>query len=270
MLGYLIVWNPLNSEAYRVACLRVTDHDWDQLAFAALDNLDIEIAKKCLSRTSNFLLLDLITRYQESPGTSRTAELSFRGDVLAYRSQLNEASKMYKQAGHEDKAVNMFTDMRMFDQAQEMIRAGDSQFKKSLTMRKADWVNNINEPRAAAEMYLSAGETARAIEIMGQHGWVDMIMTTVQQLDRGDHENLTLCAEFLVKHKQYFNACEVYKKIGDVQKLAEIYVKSFQWEEAFNLVTLYPDLKEQVYVPYATWLAENDRFLEAQQGKACN
>lgn len=246
--------------------MRVTDHDWDQLAHVALENMDIEIAKKCCSRTSNFLLLDLIARYEECHGSSRAAELSFRGDVLAYRNQLNEASKLYKQAGHEDKAVNMFTDMRMFDQAQEMIRAGDSQFKKSLAMRKADWVNNINEPRAAAEMYLSAGETARAIQIMGQHGWVDMIMTTVQQLDRGDRENLSLCADFLVKHKQYFNACTVYKKIGDIKNLAAIYIESFQWEEAFNLVTLYPELKEQVYVPYATWLAENDRFLEAQQG----
>ena len=220
--------------------MRVTDHDWDQLAHAALESMEIDVAKKCLSRTSNFLLLDLITRYQESHGTNRTAELSFRGDVLAYRNQLNEASKLYKQAGHEDKAVNMFTDMRMFDQAQELIRAGDSQFKKSLAMRKADWVNNINEPRAAAEMYLSAGETARAIEIMGQHGWVDMIMTTVQQLDRADRENLALCADFLVKHKQYFNACEVYKKTGDVKNLAAIYIKSFQWQEAFNLVTCIP------------------------------
>lgn len=257
----------LKSDAYRIACLRVTDHDWDQLAHVALEDMNIDIAKKCLSRTSNFLLLDQIMRYEESHETNKSAELSFRGDILAYRNQLNEAGKLYKQAGHEDKAINMFTDMRMFDQAQELIRSGDSHFKKSLAMRKADWVNNINEPRAAAEMYLSAGETGRAIEIMGNHGWIDMIMTTVQQLDRGDRENLALCADYLVKHKQYFNACEVYKRTGDVNKLAEIYIKSFQWQEAFDLVTLHPDLKEQVYVPYATWLAENDRFLEAQQGE---
>lgn len=258
----------LRSDAYRVACLRVTDHDWDQLACVALEEMKIEIGKKCLSRTSNFLLLDQIKRYQEGTRSevSFRGELSFRADILAYRNQLNEASKLYKQAGEEEKAVNMFTDMRMFDQAQELIRS-DSHFKKSLAMKKADWVKNINEPRTAAEMYLSAGEAGRAIQLMGSHGWTDMIMTTVQQLDRGDRENLSLCADYLVRHKQFFNACEVYKKIGDVKKLAEIYIKSFQWEEAFNLVTLYPDLKEQVYLPYATWLAENDRFLQAQQGE---
>ena len=29
--------------------------------------------------------------------------------------------------------------------------------------KKADWAAKINEPRAAAEMYLSAGETLKAI-----------------------------------------------------------------------------------------------------------
>ncbi|RWS21703.1 intraflagellar transport protein 122-like protein, partial [Leptotrombidium deliense] len=70
---------------------------------------------------------------------------------------------------------------------------------------------------------------------------------------------------YLMKHKQYFSAAEVFKKIGDIKKLAMIYVKSCQWEEAFKLVNEYPELREEVYVPYATWLAENDRFVESQQ-----
>lgn len=91
-------------------------------------------------------------------------------------------------------------------------------------------------------------------------------MNVVRQLDKGDRAGLSLCAEYLVKHKQYFNAAEVFKKLGDVNNLAVIYVKSCQWEDAFKLVTQYPELREEVYVPYATWLAENERFVEAQQG----
>ena len=37
-------------------------------------------------------------------------------------------------------------------------------------------------------------------------------------------------------------------------------------DQAFTLVEKHPEYKEDVYVPYAQWLAENDQFEEAQQG----
>jgi len=248
--------------------MNVTDNNWEQLANGALEHMSLHVAKKAFSRTHNtWLYLELIQNYLQDTGVhNASTEISFLGDVAAYKSHFNEAAKLYKQAGHDDKAINMYTDLRMFDQAQELIRAGDAQFKKQLAMKKADWVHNINEPRAAAEMYLSAGDTKKAVDIIGQHGWIDMLMNVVHQLDKGDRECLSLCADYLIKHKQYFNAAEVFKKTGDEAKLAMIYVKSCQWEEAFKLASQYTDLREEVYVPYATWLAENERFVEAQQG----
>ena len=57
---------------------------------------------------------------------------------------------------------------------QEFLGSGDTVDRKALIRKKADWARNINEPRAAAEMYLSAGDTQRAIEIIADNGWVDM------------------------------------------------------------------------------------------------
>ena len=57
---------------------------------------------------------------------------------------------------------------------QEFLGSVDNIDKKALIRKKADWAKNINEPRAAAEMYLSAGETRKALEIIGENGWIDM------------------------------------------------------------------------------------------------
>lgn len=59
---------------------------------------------------------------------------------------------------------------------QDFLGSEDSVDRKALLRKKADWACNINEPRAAAEMYLSAGDTLRAIDIIGANGWTDMLV----------------------------------------------------------------------------------------------
>lgn len=36
--------------------------------------------------------------------------------------------------------------------------------------------------------------------------------------------------------------------------------------QAFTLAEKHTEYKEEVYVPYAQWLAENDKFDDAQEG----
>jgi hypothetical protein len=43
--------------------------------------------------------------------------------------------------------------------------------QKLLLKKKAEWAEHINEPKTAADMYLSAGEIVKVIEIYAQQGW---------------------------------------------------------------------------------------------------
>ena len=41
----------------------------------------------------------------------------FLGDVYAYQGRFADAAKMYKKSGQEGRAMNMYTDLRMFELA---------------------------------------------------------------------------------------------------------------------------------------------------------
>ena len=42
----------------------------------------------------------------------------FKADILAFRGKFKEAAKLFQKFGQEQKAITMFTDLRMFDYAQ--------------------------------------------------------------------------------------------------------------------------------------------------------
>jgi intraflagellar transport protein 122 len=49
-----------------VACLGVTYRDWENLAFAALEGQQIEIARKAFVRVREFKYLNLISQFEVS------------------------------------------------------------------------------------------------------------------------------------------------------------------------------------------------------------
>ena len=66
------------------------------------------------------------------------------------------------------------SNVRPYVCVQEYVGEEDGSERKLLMSKQADWASNLNEPRTAAEMYISAGEFTKAIEIIGEHGWADM------------------------------------------------------------------------------------------------
>ena len=87
-----------------------------------------------------------------------------------------------------------------------------------------------------------------------------------RKLDKAEREALTRCAVWLQQLNQPVYAAECLAKMGDVKSLVKLHVETAHWEEAFALAKKHPEFKAQVYVPYARWLAECDKFEEAQQG----
>ncbi|MPC72008.1 Intraflagellar transport protein 122 [Portunus trituberculatus] len=48
----------------------------------------------------------------------------FLADILAYEGKFSEAAKLYHRCGKDQAAMNMYTDLRMFDLAQLSMSSG--------------------------------------------------------------------------------------------------------------------------------------------------
>ncbi|XP_051950041.1 intraflagellar transport protein 122 homolog [Xyrauchen texanus] len=252
-------------EAYQIACLGVTDNDWRDLATEALEGLDFHTAKKAFIRVRDLRYLELINSIEERKKRGENNNELFLADVFAYQCKFHEAAKLYRRSSHDSRALSMYTDLRMFDYAKEFLGSADPKDTKLLIKKQADWAKNSKEPRAAADMYLTAGEHMKAIEIIGEHGWVDMLIDLARKLDKAEREPLSRCAAFFKKLNHHGFAAEIYNKMGDLKALVELHVEARHWDEAFSLVEKHPQFRDNVYVPYAQWLAEHDRFEEAQK-----
>ncbi|XP_066051517.1 intraflagellar transport protein 122 homolog isoform X1 [Chamaea fasciata] len=252
-------------EAYQIACLGVTDADWRELAMEALEGLEFDTAKKAFTRVRDLRYLELISSIEDRKKQGENNNDLFLADVYAYQGKFQEAAKLYKRSGHESLALEMYSDLRMFDHAKEFLGSGDPKDTKMLIKKQADWAKDINDPKAAVQMYLSAGEHMKAIEISGDHGWVDMLIEIARKLDKAEREPLAKCAFYFKQLDNPGYAAETYMKVGDLKALVQLHVETRRWEEAFALSEKHPEFKDEVYVPYAQWLAESDRFEEAQK-----
>uniref|UniRef100_A0A8C2J6F6 Intraflagellar transport protein 122 homolog n=1 Tax=Cyprinus carpio TaxID=7962 RepID=A0A8C2J6F6_CYPCA len=252
-------------EAYQIACLGVTDNDWKDLATEALEGLDFHTAKKAFIRVRDLRYLELINSIEERKKRGESNNQLFLADVYAYQGKFHEAAKLYRKTGHDSRALSMYTDLRMFEYAKDFLGSADPKDTKLLMKKQADWAKNSKEPRAAADMYLTAGEHMKAIEIIGEHGWMDMLIDLARKLDKAEREPLSRCAVFFKKFNHHGYAAEIYNKMGDLKALVQLHVDARHWDEAFSLVEKHSQFRDDVYVPYAQWLAEHDRFEEAQR-----
>ncbi|KAL5515597.1 hypothetical protein EMCRGX_G000787 [Ephydatia muelleri] len=255
----------LYKDAYKIGCLGVTEGDWNTLALEALEGMDFDISKKAMG-LRDLRFLELIHSIEERKRRGETNNQLFLPDVLAYQGKFSEAAKLYKQGGQPEKAMEMYTDLRQFDKAKEFVVTTDKNVKQLVT-KLADWFKTTNDPQAACDMYVAASEYLKAVDIMGENGWVDRIIGLVHDLDKASQSNELLykCATYLKNHSQYSYAAEVYEKLKDIKSLVSMYVSIQQWNEAFSLAMQHPEFKDDVYTPYATWLVENDKFDEAQE-----
>jgi intraflagellar transport protein 122 len=216
--------------AYNVACLGVTNNDWLNLANEALENLNLEVAKNAFTRVRELRYLEFIAQIEERK-QSKTAETTnnlILADYYAFKGEFQEAAKMYKKSGNEDKAMAMFSDLRQFENAKDFLTSSDPKNIKGLIKRQAEWCKSTNDPGSAIDLYMAASAFAEAIEIAGKQKWTDKLVEIMRQLDKSFVEELRGCALHFKELGKYEFAAESFQKLGEITSLVELYIESHQ------------------------------------------
>nr|CEL70512.1 TPA: WD-repeat protein, putative [Neospora caninum Liverpool] len=296
--------------AYEVACLGVTASDWLSLALSALANLEFVFAAKAFTRLRDFRGIRLVQQVQNASSTKR--ELSpvakahnAAGFVAAYQGKFDDAALHWLNAGQAHLAVEMFTDLRRWADAEkwaekvkdsavapacreamlslqnadEEPHRGNNETWKSATQtqtptptlkrREETLPQAVSEEEKgdllfAAKVYATSKQLRRAVELYGQIGAVDKIISIVRGDLSSDAENILRAAFAIFKrHRHFAFAREASQKLGDKKLLAHLLVEHCRWEEAFLLAKQQPAVMEDVYIPWADHLVQSDRFDEA-------
>lgn len=92
-------------------------------------------------------------------------------------------------------------------------------------------------------------------------------MDVGRKLDKADRDGIQLVAQHLQRLGALNFATEMYRKLGEEKSVVLLHVEARDWKEAFALADRHPEFRDLVYVPYAEWLAEKDKFVEAQRGE---
>jgi len=250
-------------KAYQIACLGVTEDDWKMLGMHAMQALKLDIARKAFIRVREVKFVELLNRVELDRRVSGGDDAFLLGDILAFQGKYHEAAACFVKAHLDGRAIEMFCDMKMWDEARKICTNEDH--LKDLIRRQAMWAEETGDNEEASKLWLAAGDFGKAIRLMGDAGNVEQLVEVCRTLPKTDTKAISQCGAFFRDAGAFAYAVEAYQRINDSQALLKLYVDMGHWTEAFALLDLYPQYTADVYVPYAAWLATNDRFEEAQE-----
>lgn len=114
-------------EAYAVACLGVAENDWHALGTAALEKLELKVAHSAFARMKNLRYIEIVSEVEDKLKSGEWGREACMATAAAAMGRFRDAARLYQKAGLHQYALDMYSDLRMFDIAQEFIATGNTQ-----------------------------------------------------------------------------------------------------------------------------------------------
>eukprot|EP00727_Mastigamoeba_balamuthi_P011662 m51a1_g7118 putative intraflagellar transport protein 122 homolog isoform x2 (1281) ;mRNA; r:111972-117314 len=120
---YRYLDKPDFDNAYKIACLGVTDADWRLLAMEALRHLNLPVAQKAFIRIRDLKYIQLVQRIELQRRQPDHNDTLFLADIAAFEGKFKLAADYYIQAGNVKKAIEMYSDLHMWEEAKALAAA---------------------------------------------------------------------------------------------------------------------------------------------------
>ena len=157
----------------------------------------------------------------------------------------------------------MYTDLQMFDEAISLSNELNISSSEILR-RQAKALEDVKDYANSARIYFEAGDSVKAVEMLGSKGlWADLKQISAR-IPKEDSKALQSCLRYLDVAKDKDTKKEVLYKLNDYRGLISLFLAEQAWQDAFIIAEQHPEYAKEAYLPYAKWLAVNDRFDEAK------
>lgn len=194
---------------------------------------------------------------------------TWQAEILAYEGHHHEAAKTYARAGKLEEAIKLFIDLRRWNDAKMFAQNAGHSSVGTITLQQAKWLQEINDWKGSAELYISLGQHMQAAKIVaecGEEGWADVLLDVVRATPMENKETLYYCGEKFTSSGDDLHAKETYTKLGDVTQLMALYARKHMWAEAAKLADEHVgEFDVSVFLPYGEWLISRDRYEEAME-----
>ena len=259
--------------AYKIASLGVPDQDMRALGLTALKNKEFTIAKKAFTRVKDVGYLNLAAKYEAMLGSEDFDNIQLVVDILSYEKKFKKAIDFLKKRDNTEKAIELCITMKKWNQALALVRqakrAGKLNNSKydiyNLLKMQAEGEQAKGNWRAAVDLLVNSNEHTRAIEILIKYDQEEEVINHMRRLNKKqDSQILRACADYFKGKGNHQAGKEALLKLGNKQELMKLHIELEKWDEALLLSEGDPDLRALMLLPYAEFLAKNNRFEEAQ------
>ncbi|CAD8208598.1 unnamed protein product [Paramecium pentaurelia] len=114
--------------ALKIACLGVTEQDIRALGIEALIAGEFEIARRCFLRNKDYQFIDLLLKYEKKNMDAQTLN-ELNAEALAYQGRFMDAGNLLIKVGQADRAVQLFKELRRWDDAINFAKKGDVAYR---------------------------------------------------------------------------------------------------------------------------------------------